>query len=379
MIASVHASHCRLLAAALLLTALAPAMSACERIERAARFGADSSNFVYAQRHETEHAAVSLQLSHTRPIVADRVELTLSVKADDEMWIDWPEVAEALGDRLRAAGESDVQTRSAPDGDVIETKMYTLEPVIPARTEIPPLTFRLGVSVVPTTKDDQATTIVTEPVPLRIRSVLKGDASIEEAALAPAKGVVDPPTTLAQRLGLGLGAFVLVVAIIWTFVVILRASLRRAKREPTAHARALVDLRDMQASWSSDSEQARRFMERLASILRSYIEAHFNLAATRRTTDELTREALRSRKMNPENIKRITELLRACDLAKFAGLRPTEAQAIETLNRAVEFVHGVVEADAHERDSGAGVPPVRKSPRTVEMAVPPNHRAENDS
>ena len=62
-------------------------------------------------------------------------------------------------------------------------------------------------------------------------------------------------------------------------------------------------------------------VERL--IVRRFFERHLSLAATKQTTAEFLAAVRQAGTLPAEPSKRLEDLLRRCDLVKFAGLRPS--------------------------------------------------------
>ena len=84
------------------------------------------------------------------------------------------------------------------------------------------------------------------------------------------------------------------------------------------------------------------FYTRLSSIVRSYIEAEFNITATGQTT----REFLIAEKENPrlEHNDRtsLSDFLVAADLVKFAQLEPKKQNWDHALQKATAFVSNTI-------------------------------------
>src|SRR5205823_12908527 len=77
--------------------------------------------------------------------------------------------------------------------------------------------------------------------------------------------------------------------------------------------------------------------ERLAAVLREFVERRYGLPAPKLTTAELLAEADRAG-WPAESVAALRGLLERCDRAKFAGEAPAEAEGAELLGRAREWV-----------------------------------------
>ena len=76
---------------------------------------------------------------------------------------------------------------------------------------------------------------------------------------------------------------------------------------------------------------------RLTDILRSYIEARYNIKAMERTTDEL----LATSKAHPElcvHAARIYSVLATADMAKFARAQPLPTEHVGALQTTRDFI-----------------------------------------
>lgn len=121
------------------------------------------------------------------------------------------------------------------------------------------------------------------------------------------------------------------------------ALFRRARRPqpapppPSADAVALAALERARA-WMARG-QAERFGTAVSSAVRNYIEARFDVGASRRTTDEFLRDVTRNPAVDLEPfVGTLEELLRRMDLVKFARAPLDEEQMQGLLDTAREFV-----------------------------------------
>lgn len=89
-----------------------------------------------------------------------------------------------------------------------------------------------------------------------------------------------------------------------------------------------------------NSEQALLYMDRISSILRSYLEARFALKTTRQTTREffvsLARELSDNHDLATYNIE-LKSCLERCDLAKFAH-QPAALEDLQEMEDSVLYL-----------------------------------------
>lgn len=97
---------------------------------------------------------------------------------------------------------------------------------------------------------------------------------------------------------------------------------RRGRRPPMPdpRAEALAKLDELEAQTVSGNGNMERLHTVLSDIVRRYLERRFQLPVLRQTTDELLRDMARSALLPKEQPSAVQELLRRCDLAKFAGM-----------------------------------------------------------
>lgn len=171
-------------------------------------------------------------------------------------------------------------------------------------------------------------TVITEANPADARPV----TGIEELPPSPDTG---PPV-------LGVAPVVAVAA-----VVLLAAAaviLRNRRRSPPLPAPewAARELKALEQNLAADRITTAVFAERLADVLRTYVERRFGLPATRQTTAELLATA------GPDlPADAVRTVLDRCDLAKFAGRVPDRDESKELLVRSREAL--VVQGRTPER------------------------------
>lgn len=138
----------------------------------------------------------------------------------------------------------------------------------------------------------------------------------------------------------------LLIALIILGILLMAAAIfwwRKTRKRPSLPATPpAVIARDelMRARELMNPEQAIGYMERVSVILRSYLEARFQLPASRRTTREFLSAALTQSEVFGDFTPALARCLERCDMAKFAHqpagidhLREMEASVLEFVNR----------------------------------------------
>lgn len=104
------------------------------------------------------------------------------------------------------------------------------------------------------------------------------------------------------------------------------------------HERALRELARLAADDLPARGEMDAFFVRLSSIVRTYIEGRFGIAAPDRTTQEFIREASRHPDLSGDHGRTLAEFLRSADMVKFAAARPAADACGDAMDRMRAFV-----------------------------------------
>ncbi len=161
-----------------------------------------------------------------------------------------------------------------------------------------------------------------------------------------------PPSPSAGGRWFGAAAFAAVVlALLAVPAVLLR---RRPSAPPSPESQALRELERLQTAADARGQQSEWFATQLADVLRRYVTEAFGLPALRRTTVEFL-EAVKAAPPLAGEEKFLTDFFDRCDLLKFAGVRPEEAERRELVDAARAFVRRTASAaDGNGTASAAG-------------------------
>jgi len=119
------------------------------------------------------------------------------------------------------------------------------------------------------------------------------------------------------------------------------ALLRRRRRAPAAvppHERALAELDALAGRAPPPGHPADWYHTRISAVMRKYLEERFSLRASRQTTEEFFAEVGRGEHLNEQQQGLLRDLLAHCDLVKFTGLAPSEAEISQATELARNFV-----------------------------------------
>jgi hypothetical protein len=87
-----------------------------------------------------------------------------------------------------------------------------------------------------------------------------------------------------------------------------------------------------------DREQVEAFHAAAAAVMRDYVGERFAVPARERTTGELLRAEAIVRAVQEEDLALLAQVLRQCDLVKFARYLPDDAARSRLLTMAEQFV-----------------------------------------
>ena len=95
---------------------------------------------------------------------------------------------------------------------------------------------------------------------------------------------------------------------------------------------------DNVATYSAARGRVKEHFYRLSSILRTYVEARFGLAAPDMTSEEFLEATAESSVLPASHRDSLREFMRVSDLAKYARFEPGRAEIDSTLEAARRFV-----------------------------------------
>lgn len=104
------------------------------------------------------------------------------------------------------------------------------------------------------------------------------------------------------------------------------------------HVRALRELQRLRDGARTTEAQIEVFYVGTSQVLRAYLEERFGLRAPERTTEEFLRDLEGGDGLASAHRVELERFLRQCDLVKFAGVRPGEAEHLATWQLAAAFV-----------------------------------------
>ncbi len=177
----------------------------------------------------------------------------------------------------------------------------------------------------------------SDPIRITVRSVLDGHGAAVEAPADLLDAPVNPWPWLVATGLLAAGGF--------AAARLLRPRAPRPLPPATPlppHVLALREIERVRGMPRASPADVDAFYVALSQVLREYVEGRFGLHAPERTTEEFLAEAERHGGIPVEQRAALRRFLQACDLVKFAGLVPTEAEHLDVLLVASAFVNATV-------------------------------------
>lgn len=313
-----------------LSTALIVLVSAC------GPSGSGSDRFAVEQVYgEGTAVQFAVRVSETEITTAEDLTLELETRAGEQWRVSFPQVAEELGG-FRVVDREPEDRDLRPDGTLVSTRTYRLEPFLAGEYTIP--SFELGFGEPGT---EFSFMLVSEEIEVEVESELPptvGEQDIED---------IEGPQELADNRwrwvagGAGGAALLAVAAVV--FVVRTRrrgtGGRREPKKPPWREAQEELD-----ALLADDTRhEVDVLYTELTRILRHYIERRFEIRAPERTTEEFIEEARHSEQLAPFR-ESLEDFLTHADLVKFAGYAPSEQE----IGRSVEACRNFIEMTTPE-------------------------------
>ena len=285
------------------------------------------------RKFERGPVKVVLTLDRKEPTIADRINLTIDVTADEDYEVQLPR----FGDKLEQFGIVDYHT-SQPvlvgENKTRVTRSYVLEPFLSGEYVIPGM--KIGFTK-KGEKEPEQHEIETEEITISVKSLLPGN--LEDLKVREIAGPVAlPRAALPWMWGVG----VLVITAGTVLVLILVRRQRRRKQDAVAaippHEIAFRELAELVAQDLMKNGQIKLFYRRVSSILRTYIENRFGLRAPEQTTQEFLLSIGMSKALQAEHQPLLERFLNHCDMVKFAELQPTTKEIQNTFDSCKDFI-----------------------------------------
>jgi len=283
------------------------------------------------QSYEQGPVRLTVSLDKIEISAADVAELTLTAEYPEDAQVALPAPATVLGDFLVESQEL-TPPRLVSGNRLAVEQHITLAPAAAGDFTIPVLQANA------TLADGQLLTLQSTPIPVKVTSLLAGDAGTAPE-LRDIEEPLEAPIPLEWKLGGLLAVLLLVGAFVW-WKWFRKAKIVEAPAAPPVPPgqAALARLDALNASELLEAGDYRAFHFELSDILRQYIERRFSLRAQEQTTDEFLAGLPDQRVFNSEQQLLLQDFLRRSDLVKFAKYAPRAGQSREAAEACRKFV-----------------------------------------
>ncbi len=261
--------------------------------------------------------------------IGDRITYTVRISSDTSLTVD----SLTVGTNLGAFEVKDYKPRQTTikNGTRMSTESFEITTFTTGDYTIPPVTIRYR------TPSGENKSVATDPLPIKVNSLLSGEQGEDIKPLKPLKMFPREFPTLWVIIG----SLLLVGAALFFWLY------RRARR-PIDLATAVADTR---FPWEIALEELAKLREsdllargeyklfylELSDIFRRYLEKRYGIYALERTTIEIIME-FRRLALDQREEKIIHDFLEGCDLVKFAKYIPSADDIERDYTTAREFV-----------------------------------------
>jgi hypothetical protein len=315
----------------ILLAICLTALTSCAKRE-ASRPPQESKEL--ARIYEREAVTAVFKLDNQKPNIAERIRLTLEVTAPEEYDATMPSVGEKLG-QFRV-----VDCRSTPPvlvggSQIRQIRTYILEPFLPGEYSMPPMkvAFRPRGG-----QESDKQELETDEIKIQVKSVLPDNG--DSARIHEISPPVDVPAARSQWFWFAMAGGLAVVGLI-------SGGIYWYHRRPpgialetviSAHELALQALEQLSAGDFLEKGEIKQFYQQVSEILRYYLENRFGLHAPEQTTDEFLFILTTNDALEPRHKRLLRNVLKHCDLVKFAEHQPCREDIQNTFDGCRSFV-----------------------------------------
>jgi len=300
---------------------------------------------------------MTVTADRNRITIADRLNLTIEVFAQDGVDIDMGEPGDKLNEfQIRGFTNSPAEP---VEGGRRWTRTYDLDIFLSGEYSIPEIEARFidhrkGDLDQPVRSTSQPAdqledrphtregTIRTESFTIEVTSLLEGE--FDPTQFRDIKGPVELPVAAGRRWIVWVAAAAVTVAVMVLLVVLWRRRRARPEQEIVVvpHEWAFDQLRLLIDEKLVEQGEIHEFYFRLSHIVRVYIELRFGLMAPERTTEEFLIEVHRSEALRADHKNLLGDFLKSCDRVKFAKYEPTTSEIELVFDSARDFINQTI-------------------------------------
>ncbi len=281
----------------------------------------------YAHAAEEPEISVKAELNQAFITIGDPVEYAVTIRHDPSVQI-LSHIPPPAEDILKIKKIDDVRRKEG--SRMVEGKKFTLT------------AFRLGQFVLDpihiqyrSKSGSEVQTLKTNQLYLTVKSVAEGETKTDIRGVKTVMGIPQKIFSLILWTLLALAAV--------AGYLVYQQSKKKAAAAPlsetllTPEEEALFQLNQLFDSDLLRRGKVKEYYLRLSEILRVYLEKRFHILAVESTTDEI-RRLLKNQVLEAPLREKITEVLEAADLAKFAKWKPEPSEVTQINQRSKQIV-----------------------------------------
>jgi hypothetical protein len=298
----------------------------------AAPTGVPPAGPAYIQAHGAGRLVIEggeVQEGKVRVPLSGQLRVVVSVQGDAGLEAEPIKAVEPAASWQVHGPAAPPQKIALPGSRVRWQQQLVIEPLQPGEgpLAVPPLRYRTGAAA-----DWQA--LAWDPVPVQVTTEASADLKQLRDITPPERPDVAPAPPLWPALA-ALGVALLALAtVLWV-----RRRRRPAPPAPLPPAAwALRELDRLEALDIPARGEWSRYHTLLADTVRRYLELRFGVPAPQRTTAEFLEAVRATSHLTEDQQAQLAELLRRCDLAKFAAATPSVEECRAAILVARTFV-----------------------------------------
>ncbi len=280
-----------------------------------------------------QHLRASMEADTNEIRIGEQLQLKLAIVHPSSIHIRWPQLADTLGP-FEVLAKTGID--SMLQGNIIQqSQTITVTSFDSGTYRIPqvPIFYGEGDSA------DRAS--YTAAIPITVATV----AIDTSQAIMPIKAPMDAPYTvgeIASWVGLALLILAIIGGAYWYWQK--RKNRPKAAAPPKPKAKlspyelASQRLKALETKKLWQGGQVKDYYVELTDIVRQYIEGRFWVPALESTTDEIM-DGLKAKDVSDQQKKRLYDLLNLADFVKFAKLKPTVGENMDSLEITRDFIN----------------------------------------
>ena len=265
-------------------------------------------------------------------LIGKQVQLSLELKQDKNLNIQWPVVPDTLG-KIEIVSRGNIDTVQTQDAKTLYRKqILTITAFDSGYFVIPPFDF------LQVTSGD---TITSSTNPLLLTAVIMPIDTTK--AIHDIKGLAEVPFNWRDYINYIIGGIIALILILIGIYLYLRYGKKvklevfAAKPKIPAHEIALAALKKLDEEKHWQNGRYKYYHSAISEIIRTFIEEHWQVRAMEQTTDEIMSQS-RILELESESRRQLEALLKLSDLAKFAKHQPLANENEQSMRDAVTFV-----------------------------------------